>query len=116
MPSASLPNTSPRILIGQGMSFEERQNELRMRKAKRNLKHSCAVRMGQRVYTKHRYGGLTGAAYYKQEPNLRARIITSTDYICVHAQIGIYTTAITGRRALPKGGKRHKICTTRAIR
>jgi hypothetical protein len=54
------------------MSFEERQNELRMRKAKRNLKHSCAVRMGQRVYTKHRYRGddryyirSAGAVYYE---------------------------------------------------
>lgn len=56
MPSTTLTISSC-SLIGQGMSFEERQNELRMRKAKRNLKHSCAVRMGQRVYTKHRYGG-----------------------------------------------------------
>jgi hypothetical protein len=38
----------------EGMSQEERRNELRMRKAKRNLKWSTACRNGYRVYTKHR--------------------------------------------------------------
>lgn len=38
----------------EGMSIEEKRNELRMRKAKRNLKWSEMYRHGQRVYRQHR--------------------------------------------------------------